>query len=237
MTVVSNAAAAANVTTLRRRVRRLTGDNSSSSTRQRWSDADIDQAVIDQMFAMYAELAIEPAAFLTSTTLAYTATSESVTLPAAVQAAPIHKVEDYSDTNNIFELLYISPQNAETYVQNDPLAVLTWTRRGNSIFYIPKPTEAKTLRIWYTNNPLTPYDATQYDASGNPTISDATSQQPYPIAHEELITVGAAIRLQEEDDEIPPNRLLRYQELWDRFKKQSRYNQGRRRVANVRRFY
>jgi hypothetical protein len=233
--IVANEAPASSVTTLRKRVRRLIGDNASSSARQRWSDADIDQAIIDQLSAMYAELAIDPAAFLTSTTFSYTANSESIAIPAAALYSPVYKVEDYTDSDSPFELLYQSPSNIDSYVS--PFAVFAWTRSGNNLRYVPKPSTTRTLRIWYVKNPLLPYDATPYDSSGNPTISSATSQHPYPVAHEELIGVGAAIRLQEEDDEIPPHRLVRYEELWDRFRRQTRYNQGRRRVANVRRYY
>jgi hypothetical protein len=184
---------------------------------------------------MYAELAIEPAAFLTSTTVAYAANSESVTLSSTHWSTPIYKVEDYTDTSAPFELLYLSPMNADSYLS--PMGVFAWSRQGDTIRYIPKPETARTLRIWYLKNPLSPYNSTTYDSSGDPQISDTTSQQPYPVAHEELIGVGAAIRLQEEDDEIPPHRLVRYEELWDRFRRQSRYNQGRRRVVNVRRYY
>jgi hypothetical protein len=184
---------------------------------------------------MYAELAIDPAAFLTSTTLSYTANTESVAIPAAALYSPIYKVEDYTDSSYPLELLYLSPSTIDSYVS--PFGVYSWTRVGNNIKYVPKPESSKTLRIWYVKNPLLPYDATPYDSSGNPTITSATSQHAYPVAHEELIGVGAAIRLQEEDDEIPKNRLVRYEELWDRFRRQTRYNQGRRRVANIRRYY
>lgn len=235
MAIAANSIEVSDITTLRKRVRRLVGDNSSTASRQRWSNADIDQAIIDQLTAMYAELAIEPAAFLTSTTLAYTADAEYATLDSAQYASPIYKIEDYTDTDNVFELLYLSPMNADAY--HSPLGVFAWTRKGFNIHYLPRPQENRTLRIWYLKNPMTPYDTNTYDANGDPVATTVGNQHPYPVAHEELIGVGAAIRLQEEDDEIPPHRLLRYEELWDRFRRQSRYNQGRRRVANVRRYY
>lgn len=236
MARLATVASASTVTTLRKRVRRLVGDNSTVSSRQRWSDNDIDQAIIDQLSAMYAELAIDPSAFLTSTTMSYTANSESVVMPTAVLSSPIHRIEDYTDSDLPFELLYLSPATAENYTS--PVGAYAWTRRGDYLHYLPKPTEAKTLRIWYVTNPILPYASGIYDASGDPNDSAPTTDtHPYPVAHEELIGVGAAIRLQEEDDEIPSHRLVRYEELWDRFRRQSRLNQGKHRVANIRRYY
>lgn len=230
MTIIQTRASAASVTTLRKRVRRLVGDKETVSARQRWSDAEIDQALLDEMFKLYSELSEDSGSYLISSNLTYTGGSESIALPAAAQAVPIYKIEDITNSNQPRLMSMVPFDQIEQYTNHD-LNSYVWSRADTTISVRPKPTPTLTLRIFYIGNPFSPYS---YDVSGNVTTSLSTDQHPYPVAHEELICLGAAIRLQEEDDEIPVTRPKRYDELYLIFQKQAYLYKGRRVVRSVR---
>lgn len=212
----------------------MTGDRDATTTRQRWLDADIDQAIIDQLFQMYSELSEDSSNFLISTTMTYTANSESVSLPAAVHVVPIYRVEDITNAQFPRELEHVANDVVNSFSHIDTSLTIggVWSRADTTIIVRPKPFSDLSLRIWYVGNPFSMFT---YSVAGDPTASAATTDQhAYPVAHEELICLGAAIRLQEEDEEIPSGRVERYKELWERFQKSARFYKGRRMVKSWR---
>lgn len=61
-------------------------------------------------------------------------------------------------------------------------------------------------------------------------------QMPLAVQNEELITLGASIRLQETDQEVPAGRPERYAELWLRFLAGASRYRGPKHIRNNRRF-
>jgi hypothetical protein len=156
---------------------------------------------------MYVESADgDPGSFLISGTMTYTADSESVEIPAAIDPASvgiyanqIYKVEIISSEGFPSYLPYISPFEINKFSDQSG-----WTIVGDNIALRPKPTVPRTLRIWWLANFV-------------PTSSTLSDQHKMSVNHEQLISLGAAIILQEIDDEVPSSRLLRYQNLWDSY--------------------
>lgn len=215
MAIVTSSASASSLTTLLTRVRRAVGDTETDTANQRWSDAEITDAINMELDRLFAEESLAGTApLITSTTLSYTAAADSVALPTGPDTNPIYMVEDYTTATNPIRLDYISPLEIQGY-DNDPAQRAVpgagWSRLGANIAIRPNGA-AKTLRIWYLKNP--------------PHLSGSTDQHYFPVFHEELLSLGAAIRLQEVDDEIPPIRLERYAELTARFMRSKRKNKG-----------
>lgn len=106
-------------------------------------------------------------------------------LPDEINGSSIYKVEDFSNTSAPIYYPYRSLLNFNRFTDE-----FGWTLIGNSIALSPKPTSAKTLRI-YSLAPFVP-------VSGS--ADTDTDQHALSINHEELICLGAAIRLQEVDN-------------------------------------
>lgn len=213
MAVTTDTAAAITLTNLITRVRRAVGDTDTSTTNQRWADAEIIDAINLELYKIASEWSLGQATqALTSTTLSYTADSDSVALPSGPDVNPIFLVEDYTDSSNPIRIHHQSFLDANVYYP-DVLAGFRWSRDGSSIVIRPNG-KTLTLRIHYIRPP---YSLSSVDPS---------KQQPWPVQHEELVSVGAAIRLQEVDDEIPPGRMERYMDLWQRFLRSKNHNRG-----------
>lgn len=211
MTVVSTRAVAATVATLTVRVRRSIGDGSAISGNQRWSDDDIRSAIDDQLREMWVEASgQDPSGALLSGTMTYTADAETVAIPTSVDPAgygiqgnQLYRVEDYTTPAAPSALEYIDPLTAANF---DDLE--GWFLAGTSIGLRPIPETAKVLRIWWLANPI---------LIGT-TTAPTQDQHPFGVQHEELITLGAAIRLQEIDEEpIGLTRQKRYDRLMERY--------------------
>lgn len=223
MAVITDQATAETIANLLTRTRRALGDTDTSTTNQRWSDAEIIDGINLEMFKMSAEWGLgQTTQAITSTTLTYTASADTVALPSGPDVNPIFLIEDYSDSNNPLRIENESFLSANEYSRS---STSTWSRAGSSIALRPAPDSSTTLRIWYVRPPY----ATSTSYGG-------TDQQPWPIQHEELITLGAAIRLQEVDGEIPPNRMERYADLWMRFVRSKNHNRGPQHVRNNRKY-
>ena len=229
MAIISTEASAETIGNLITRIRRAVGDTETLSANQRWTDAEVIDAMNLEMFKMSAELGIgNIAAVLSSTTMTYTASSDSVALPSGPDVNAIFMVEDYRDSDNPIRLDFASVLDADVYDVNSAhlaLRGIRWSRRGSSLVIRPKPAADMTLRIWYIRPPF-----------GTSTSYSGTDQQPFPVHYEELISVGAAIRLQEVDGEIPSGRVERYVELWSRFVRSKYQNKGPISVRRNRRY-
>lgn len=227
MAVYTTKAVAATVAQLITRVRRLLGDGSTTAGNQRWSDTDIRQAIDDMIAQMYVESADgDPGSFLLSGTMTYTAESESVAIPTSVDPASvgiyanqIYKVEEIDSTGHPIFLPYINPHEITKFSDQSG-----WTILGDNIALRPQPTKAKTLRLWWL-------------ANFTPTSSTTSDQHKMSVNHEQLISLGAAIMLQEIDDEVPASRLLRYNQLWDAYSRSCQRLKGRIYVSPTRSFY
>lgn len=225
MVIASAEATAATFTSLLTRVRRAVGDNDANSANQRWTDEEITDAIYLEIYKMHAESSLgNSAPNITSATVTYTAEAYAVDLPSGPDVNAILFVEDYTDSNNPIRLKYESILEGDDYLQYyhySTSSSRTWARVGRQIAVRPKSSAALTLRIWYIRSPYT---------------GTTTLQQPFPVAHEELISLGAAIRLQEVDDEVPRMRVERYADLWRRFERSKSKNRGPLFVRKNRRF-
>lgn len=233
MAVLSTRAVAATVAALTLRVRRLIGDTESEEANQRWSDTDIRSAIDDTLAHMYTQVASsDPSGFLQFTDLTYTASALSVTLPAGIEGQSIYKVEDIDDAALPVYLAYRSPVEINRFsdehgwtldVTQSAFSAGT-TVSTQAIAVRPIPSAARLLRI-YTLAPFIPVSA-----AATPT----TDQHTMSLGHEELITLGSAIRLQEIDNEVPSGRRERHGELWEHYIKTAARHQGPVYVRNTR---
>lgn len=221
MTIQQTRASAASFATLRTRVRAAVGDRDTSTANQRWSDTDIDQAINDTLFEMYAELGSDPSSFLVSDTFTYSAGERSAALNQEAQSAPIYRIEDATNSDFPTPLTRVDAHEIES---SNARLESVWCRADGDVMVRPIPGSDLTLRVWYIGNPFS--------------VTGGTGDQhPYPVAHEELIVLGAAIRLQEEDEEIPASRPARYIDLWSKFQKYAMLYRGPRAFKQARRFF
>lgn len=229
MAVISSEKTAETIGNLLTKIRRYVGDTDSATDNQRWSDAEIVDVLNYEIYKMHAEMALgNTPPLLTSTTLSYTSGSTEIALPSGPDVNPIFMVEDYTDTSNPIRLTHESILEADRYDLDSSYLGgrgRRWSLIGGNIALRPTTDSTITLRIWYVRAPY-----------GTNTSYGGTDQQPFPVAHEELLTLGAAIRLQETDDEVPPGRMDRYQELWQLFVRSKRKNRGPIYVRKNRRY-
>ena len=201
------------------RIRRAVGDTDTSTTNQRWADAEVIDALNLEIFKMTAEQGLgNISSMLTSANVSYTGGSEYIALGAAATISQVFMVEDITDTSNPIRLEFSSildanmDFNAASYLG---AVGRSWSRVGANIAIRPVPSTTITLRVWYIRAPY-----------GTSTSYGGSDQQPFMVQHEELLSLGAAIRLQETDAEIPPGRVERYQDLWQRFVRSKYQNRG-----------
>lgn len=203
MATLVTAKTAATISQLIVKVRRLIGDGSTVAGNQRWANSDIQDAIDSMLAQMWTELYGEdPSGFLRTVTMTYTAELDMVVIPTGVEGQSIIRVEDYDNPSLPVYLDYRDHVDTDRFGDQ-----FGWSLFGGSIAVRPIPTAAKTLRIFLIAN----FPA----ISGSSSIS--TDQHAFSVNHEELVTLGAAIRLQEIDEEISKSRLLRYQQLYDQF--------------------
>ena len=222
MAVLSTRATAATISVLTLRVRKLIGDTDTDTNNQRWLDADIRTELDYSIAAMYTKMSAgNPAPWIGTADLTYTANYRSVSIPTGIEAQSIYKVEDVTTASDPIYIAYRSMDQLDRFSDEDGFSIVgaQITDAGvatqvQSIALRPIPTSAKTLRI-YSLAPFIP-------VSGAATPS--TDQHPLNPTFEEVITLGAAIRLQEVDNQVPVTRMARYQELMEEFREQcSRY--------------
>lgn len=176
---------------MRSQVREKVGDNNAT----RYTSAQINQALNDAMKEMYTVLGRDIGGVLATANLTYAAGAESQALDDSYAAAPIYRVEDFSDTNNPLLLDYVSPSEIETYRGSEAanlnnleyLPRMRWSLLGEAIVVRPLPNAALTLRISY------------HPASW--VVTADSDQHPFFYNFEELIVIGAAYRLLEVDGE------------------------------------
>ena len=191
MAVVRTRGAASTWAAIRVQVREKIGDNNAS----RYTNTQINQALNDSMKEMYGVLGRDIGGVMTTANLTYASGAESQALDDSYAAAPIYRVEDFSDTNNPVLLDYCSPAEIESYRGSDignsdnlgQLARPRWSLLGESIVVRPMPGSAMVLRISY-HPPVW-------------VVTADADQHPFFYNFEELIVVGAAFRLLEVDGE------------------------------------
>jgi hypothetical protein len=160
----------------------MLGDTETTAANQRWADTSLDYAINDQLREMYADAGMLDSNYELSADFAYTASAESTALPLAQQFVPIVRIADVTNASRPIELTRTAAHAGER--NRSALAPTTWQRIDGAIQLRPVPTSARTLRISYIGNPFQ--------------VTAATGDQhAYPVAHEELICLGACIRLQE----------------------------------------
>lgn len=231
MALLETRAAAITITELRLRVRKATGDVDTAVGNQRWLDAEIDQALTYMMAWMYTQLSIDPGVYSLSATMTYTAGAESTALPAAAHSNSIIKVEDMDDNISPHLMRRVDFQDIETYTDTTHAGWLmrpsfVWTLVDTNIAVRPKPSSAKSIRIWYVANPFT--------LLGSATPS--TDQQPMPVSFEELLVLGAGQKLFRTDDETPPQFLADLAEMKNDFQIFAVRYRGPRRIRSRRRW-
>jgi hypothetical protein len=216
MALLTSPASAAAVSALITRVRRMVSDTDSDTDNQRWSDTDIRDAIDGMLAQMYAEwTSRDPSGFITTADITYTADSEQIALADALSGMNIYKIEDVTGDLNTF-IPYRSLLELNRYADEHG-----WSLQGANIALRPVPTGTRTLRVYALSNYI-------------PTTATTSDTHPMPVTHEELICIGAAIRLQENDNEVPPTRLGRYVGLWEQFQKTAARYVGRSYVKSTR---
>jgi hypothetical protein len=204
---------------IRTRVRDEVGDRATypdgsaiSSGALRWTDTQIDRAVVDELLDLGTELSGRDAGeSLLSADLTYA--SPSTALPAGVGYEGVAKVEDITDTNNPIVL------DAASHLEQTPIGHYRYhfigSATGNSIVLRPQPVGGRSLRIWYDGNPLvyTPEDGTANDT------------HPLSPRWREVVYLGAALRLlrvggEATDDQRDAYKMKR--EQFDKFAKRQR---------------
>lgn len=233
MAIVRTTSSPATITALRLRVRRLlgdiNGDSAPASGNQRWTDTAIDEQINNQLFEMYSLMSDEdPNYGLRTATLTYTADAASVTLADAYLSAPIYTVHEISgeERHYLRRVDWITLEQHRALDEQDidlpygSVGNRVWCLLDGAIAVRPIPSSDLSLQIGYVSNPLTV----------------GSDQHPYPVQFEELIVLGATIRLQEIDENYNESRMARYAVLWERFTNQSERYVGPRRVASRRKF-
>ena len=224
--------AAETLALIRTRVRDETGDTDTADPR--YTDANIDRAVSDQLAEMANELAIKyPGEALLRVNLNYPGTNP-VDLPAAVEAESIYRVDDVTNSQLAIQIEYVSPLEGDEW---DPGYVPAGRRRFRytllgpttdhrtyriQLYPAPGSYGARTLRISYIASPYV-FDGTAGDT------------QPFSPRWAELIGVGAAIRLMSRDEEATTQQMMRHMTLWQQFTSLSRRQRGPQRIRRRRR--
>lgn len=229
MAVQFDAATALTYNQLIQRVRDFTGDEDSTAANQRWSDARIAREMNDELRKMYIQMGLsQSTGAISSVNLTYTASSQSVALPEQASTSPIVRVEDITNSSLPVPLSFVPQHDIEKYnnTRTDvQYYTRVWTVLDEEIAVRPVNDAAITLRIWTMRVP--------YILDG---AAASTDQSPIMPGLEELITLGAAIRLLEVDDELTPVRLARYVDLWGRFLAVCTKFKGPQMVRNNRRY-
>jgi hypothetical protein len=205
------------------------GDEDAAAANQRWSDARIFRALNLEIKKFQLECNLhETGPWLSSVSLTYTADSETVTLPEQARTHPIVRVEDVTSAAIPIEIPHISHFTAERYNENTGDSLNrrnVFSVLGDAIALRPKPANAISLRLWTVRSPYV------FDA-----VADTTNQLPLYPGVEEVFSLGAAIRLQETDEEISEGRVARYLDLFHRAVKAATRFRGLRYVGNNRRY-
>lgn len=141
-----------NRSALRQRVKELLNMpvTDAATDTGRPSNAVINQAIKEARLALYNELkATMPRRFGASTTVTYTATSESVALPSGAQGVPIFKVEAANSGETTKRTL--EPAVLEEFVSlaqdGDPRV---YAIVKTSIHLRPRPAVDMTVTLWHT---------------------------------------------------------------------------------------
>lgn len=224
-------ATSSTVVQLQNKVRFAVADVDTVSANQRFSDAQINYAINFELAKMASELGLHSqGSFIESASLTYSGSSTA--LPAGPATQPILFVEDITSGNAV-RLEQISVLDTDKLADDQSFAfgaaTYAWHLLGDSIAIRPEPGSTLSLRVWYFREPYV------FNLDSNGDEVTATDQQPFPVQHEELLVLGAAIRLQEVDEEIPGGRMQRYDDLWFRFVQTSARARGVQYVRSNRR--
>ena len=213
---------------LTQRIRDFIGDASLVPAKQRWSDTKILRAINDVLFEMYLKRTDSPGAQTIQETFSYPDGQEFVALPETVANQPLFKLESLEGSDNRPNpIRRVDFHELESFVNRTEGAFLTfpqrvWALQATNIAIRPKPSGALSLRIWYIAPPLV--------------LANDPDLQPYPVMFEELITIGARVRLLEADDEQPLTLPLRYGAMMEDWLRYGQVYRGTRYPTSKRRF-
>lgn len=217
---------ASSLDTLHTKVRDIVGDTETTAANQRWADSKITDAINHELIKMGVQMGIsDPGPALTSANVTYTADADTVALSEALKIHPIVKVEDITDSANVpIRMERVSFQELERFVAepNTSARSLAFSIVGDNIAIRPKPGTARTIRFWYLRGP--------YVLS-----ADADNHEVW-VGNEELIILGAAIRLTRTDQETPAGMREDYNDHWLRFLATCKRFRGNKTVGKHRRW-
>lgn len=231
-------ATALTIAQLRARVRDELEDPSAEpngtvrpDAQRRFSDAQIDKALNDQLIEMANKAAAgRPGLAILTETLSY---SSGVTaLPAAVQSNEIVLVEDITDPDVPSVVSYASPgelpfhrrpSDVGSYRYQQRRYTLTSTGTGDAIEVVPDG--AVSLRISYMAPPVI------FGAEDGSGTSDA---HPLSPRWRELVFLGAAIKLARRDEDIKAAQQIQYDRMMDDYGKLAKRRKGPKFVQNIR---
>ncbi len=220
--------------------RRFAGDTSTNTSNQRWSDHEVYEAIGFELAKMWNEAGIQDhGSLITEESLTYTGGATEVALGDSIRTTPITRVMDLTQSTTSPSLIpRVSPHELSSYqkvLDNRPTPGYVWARHDYAIRIRPIPTGNLTLSIYRIHAPylLAWASTSDDDLSDTATITD--SPKIY-AGHEELVCLGAAMRLKRLDGESSDHEFRDYNILWDQFVAGAKKFRGPRYVRKNRRW-
>ncbi len=219
--ILTTKALASTLTQVITRVRDHVGDPNG----ERHTSARILREIDGMAQVMHTEASAEdPRPFLATESLTLIPGADSTPLPPGLVTAPIFSVEDVTDPNLPIFIDHADPEHLDRFYDG---VSFRWALVGGAIAIRPAPSTAKTLRLRYV---------AEFVRASTSTANDY-DQLPIAPKHEELLSLGAAIALDETGSQVPAPRVQRFEFLWALFQKTHNRTPGREYVQNVRSYY
>lgn len=215
------------LTSLRTSVRRLVGDIDTRTTNQRWLNADIDEALNFELLRLH-EIATKQdiARALWHATMTYTAAASGVDLPAAATYETLYQVEDVTTSTRPVVIPIVPPSEIMDWnggdsdtvngvvrtpamrcsvINTENTAPGPVTSPAVQLVLRPIPQAAVSVRLTYVSPPFV--------------LVDASDTMPLSARWQEVLCLGAAVRLREPFGSAPPEQVLSYQEKIKEFRR------------------
>lgn len=233
MATVRTRRTAATLDQLLIRVRRAVGDIVDDAApgmgNRKWEDTPIVDAINDMIAEMLVETNSVASTMLIETAVTYIGGATSYSLGADADAMNIYALFEVRGSKRIL-LRYVAYPDSERFrvpgeeVNGSLLYERFWSRLDNGILLRPIPAADVSLVIVSLGAPFAM------------SVASPTDNHPLPIAHEELLVLGAANRLQYPNDQLPIGRQAHYSKLWMKWQQECDRYGGPRYPASDRRY-
>jgi hypothetical protein len=218
MPVLNQPSVADTFTVLIRKIRQKADDPLSTTSNNRFTPTQVLDALDDTLAELWEEMSNRPSA-AHSEYEDITYTVGGVAIPADREASRLYKVEHMRDPTAPYLLDYFPGADFRRIDGNEG-----WAFNGANILILPDI--AGSIRVHFLANFTA---ATGADPD--------TDQHNLPVNFQNLLVLGAAICLREQDeDKVPVAMLLRYNRLKKLFLERNNRNKGRTFVKSARRY-